>query len=246
MKRLIAVGDIHGQHHMLLTLMADIEPSNDDQIVFLGDYIDRGEESPAILDWLLSFKQQYPKTICLRGNHEQMLLDAVAAAQRKIDGRNTFLDDFMAIRGQGLPVAISSYMANGGMETLAAYNQLTDDFDPCSALCEIPRAHIEFLSNMPYFWQCRHFFFVHAGVDPKDPTGEKRGMEAFLWQRKSLWTKDSKWDKVVVHGHTPVAKPQVNEMEINLDTGAGYGKVLTACDLLQMRFWQASPDTAFT
>ena len=246
MKRLIAVGDIHGQHRMLLALMAEIVPTEDDQFVFLGDYIDRGADSPALLDWLISFKQRYPQTVCLRGNHEQMLLDAVAAAKKKKADRNNFLDDFLAIRSQGLPVAINSYLANGGMVTLAAYKQPVNDFDPCAVLCEIPQQHIDFIYEMPYFWQKEPFYFVHAGVDPKDPIGEKGGNDAFLWQRKPLWKKVRGWDRIVVHGHTPVPEPFVDAMEINLDTGAGYGKMLTACDLLQMRFWQVGSDVAFT
>lgn len=246
MKRLIAVGDIHGQYRMLETLMAEIVPTADDQFVFLGDYIDRGADSPAILDWLLGFKQQYPQTVCLRGNHEQMLLDAAIAAQRKINGRCNFLDDFLAIRGQGLPFAIYAYISCGGMETLEAYSSSPDNFDLYTVLCEIPRSHIDFIQEMPLFWQFHPFFFVHAGVDPNDPAGKKGDTEAFLWQRKPLWKKARGWDKIVVHGHTPVAEPFVDELEINLDTGAGYDAFLTACDLLQLRFWQVGPDAAFT
>ncbi|SHI44430.1 serine/threonine protein phosphatase 1 [Malonomonas rubra DSM 5091] len=239
MSRLIAVGDIHGQYQMLQSLMEDVAPTDKDQLVFLGDYVDRGPQTPEVIDWLIDFQKRYPQTVFLRGNHEQMLLDAVVAADRKQSGRNTFLDDFMALKGRGLPSAVFYFVSCGGQESLQAYNGGDIVEDPCAALQRIPAEHVEFFSSTVFYWQYQQYFFVHAGVDPKDPTGEKRQNEAFLWQRKPLWKKVKGWDKIVVHGHTPVSEPYISQTEINIDTGAGYGDCLTACDVLQMRFWQS-------
>ena len=237
MKRLIAVGDIHGQYRMLVDLMAQIKPGDEDQLVFLGDYIDRGSGSPAVIDWLIDFKQHYPQTVFLRGNHEQMLLDAVAAAKHKQNGRNNFIADFLALQGRDLPPPVFYFISCGGMETLKAYCHASE-VDICSALNSLPQAHLDFLNTTKFYWNYQKFMFVHAGVDPKDPTGEKDQNDAFLWQRKPLWKKAKGWDRLVVHGHTPVCEPLVSDTEINLDTGAGYNACLTACDLLQMHFWQ--------
>ena len=77
MTRLIAVGDVHGQLKMLEDLINQVKPTQDDQVVFLGDYIDRGPDSKGVIDYLIQFDQKLPQTIFLRGNHEQMFLDAL-------------------------------------------------------------------------------------------------------------------------------------------------------------------------
>lgn len=239
MRRLIAVGDIHGHLQMLLDLMADVAPQADDQLVFLGDYIDRGPESPEVIDWLINFKQRFPQTIFLRGNHEQMLLDAVSAAEKKLAGKNNFIADLLALSGNGIPNPVFYFVSCGGLETLAAYCSAQGEFDPCEVLTAIPQDHLDFLAQTQFYYLENPFMFVHAGVDPKDSDGTKRNNQAFLWARKPLWRSDKRWDKVVVHGHTPVAEPYFHHSEINIDTGAGYGAHLTACDVLTKYIWQA-------
>lgn len=239
MSRLIAVGDIHGHCDMLINLMAQVAPKAEDQFVFLGDYVDRGPDSPMVLDWLIDFKCQYPETVFLRGNHEQMLLDAVTAVKQKEAGNNNFLTDFLALRSNGLPNAVFYFTSCGGMETLIAYHANNNPLDPCAVLNQIPQSHLDFLQTTQFYYLQDHFMFVHAGVDPKDITGEKRNNQAFLWQRKPLWKTKKRWDKVVVHGHTPVSHPYLDQLEINIDTGAGYGSQLTACDVLTKQVWQA-------
>lgn len=241
MQRLIAIGDIHGQHKLLVDLMAKVMPQPEDQLVFLGDYIDRGAESPAVIDWLIVFKQQFPKTVFLRGNHEQMLLDAVSAAERKLKGGNNFIDDFLSLRSNGMPNPVFFYVGCGGQETLAAYCPDPLNFDPCEVLAAIPAEHLDFLRQTQFYYLREPFMFVHAGVDPKDITGEKQNNQAFLWQRKPLWRTAKGWDKVVVHGHTPVSEPYFAHSEINIDTGAGYGSYLTACDVFTQQVWRSLP-----
>ena len=73
--RLIAIGDLHGYVGGLKSLLELIEPRKEDQLVFLGDYIDRGPDSFGVIETLLTLKQQYPNTVFLRGNHEQWLLN---------------------------------------------------------------------------------------------------------------------------------------------------------------------------
>ena len=95
--RLLAVGDIHGCLHQLETLMGQIKPTASDQVVFLGDYVDRGPNSRGVIDYLIAFGKRFPKTVFLKGNHEEMFLDFIA-------GRNQLL-----------------YYTNGGESTLANY-----------------------------------------------------------------------------------------------------------------------------
>jgi serine/threonine protein phosphatase 1 len=80
--RLLAVGDIHGCCDLLQQLMRQVAPCADDQVVFLGDYIDRGPDSRGVIDYLLDFRERWPQTVFLKGNHEAMLLDFLAGRER--------------------------------------------------------------------------------------------------------------------------------------------------------------------
>lgn len=97
--RLLAVGDIHGCRDLLQQLMQQVAPSAEDQVVFLGDYIDRGPDSRGVIDYLLEFRQRWPQTVFLKGNHEAMFLDFLAGRERL------------------------RYLLNGGEATLSGYRE---------------------------------------------------------------------------------------------------------------------------
>jgi serine/threonine protein phosphatase 1 len=97
--RLLAIGDIHGCRNQLVDLLTKVNPRPADQLVFLGDYIDRGPDARGVIDELLSFRQHHPHSIFLKGNHEAMFLDFVA-------GRNPLC-----------------FLLNGGDATLDGYRQ---------------------------------------------------------------------------------------------------------------------------
>ena len=98
-RRLLAVGDIHGCRAELLALLAQVCPGAGDQLVFLGDYVDRGPDSAGVIDDLLALRKRFPDSVFLRGNHEQMLLDVLAGAD---------------------PV---TFLLNGGGKTIASYQR---------------------------------------------------------------------------------------------------------------------------
>ena len=97
--RLLAVGDIHGCLEPLERLMAQVAPRAQDQLVFLGDYVDRGPDSAGVLDYLCDFGRRFPATVFLKGNHEAMFLDFLVGRDRL------------------------SFLANGGQETLDSYEK---------------------------------------------------------------------------------------------------------------------------
>jgi serine/threonine protein phosphatase 1 len=97
--RLLAIGDIHGCLQQLEELLARVAPTFQDQMVFLGDYVDRGPASAGVLDSLIEFGRSFPATVFLRGNHEQMFAD--------------YLD--------GLDPA--AFLLNGGLKTLGSYHE---------------------------------------------------------------------------------------------------------------------------
>lgn len=97
--RLLAVGDIHGCLDPLRSLMTQVAPCETDQVVFLGDYVDRGPDSRGVIEYLLDFARRFPHTVFLKGNHEAMFLDF-------LEGCDPF-----------------SFLANGGQATLDSYAQ---------------------------------------------------------------------------------------------------------------------------
>lgn len=107
--RVLAFGDIHGCRRELATLLEQVAPTGDDQLVFLGDYIDRGPDSAGVIDELLQLRERWPRSVFLRGNHEQMLLDVLAG-----DNPATFLFN-------GGDKTIASYRARGAWPPPASH-----------------------------------------------------------------------------------------------------------------------------
>jgi len=100
--KFFAVGDIHGNLPHLEQLLEEITPAvnpRNDTLVFLGDYIDRGPSSKGVVDFILRLRREFPHVVCLKGNHEAMLLDWV------LNGENYDL-----------------YLANGGGATIKSYS----------------------------------------------------------------------------------------------------------------------------
>jgi len=97
--RLFAVGDIHGCFNSFKKLIErEIQLTKSDKVVLLGDYIDRGSQSKEVIDYILDLKEKGIDIISLRGNHEQMLLDAFNEKE-----------------------LVSRWMLNGGNETLKSF-----------------------------------------------------------------------------------------------------------------------------
>ena len=141
----IAIGDIHGHSNLLMGLLNEINGHVDisTQLVFLGDYIDRGPNSKEVVDILLRLQQERPNTVFLRGNHEQMLLDA-------LDGKNKKV-----------------FIENGGVETLKSYGLQS------ASLIDIPSDHIAFFKELHLTCTFDNFLFVHAGLRPQKPVSSQ-------------------------------------------------------------------------
>ena len=88
MSNLYAIGDIHGHISVLEELFISVPFQQRDEIIFVGDYIDRGPNSSGVVDFLIDKKKEFPEMIFLRGNHEDMFIDFSKA---HIDIKKIFL-----------------------------------------------------------------------------------------------------------------------------------------------------------
>lgn len=217
---LYAIGDIHGQIDMLHEVLDLIAADGGDQaqIVFLGDYTDRGPDSRAVLDLLIAGRDAGKPWTFIKGNHDRMF--------------EWFLYDYPRPEAY-LPIELSwLHPRLGGDTTLASYGL---DFTPQSrqlkvhaeARAAVPAAHIDFLTSLQLSYETEDHFFTHAGIRPDVPLADQ-DEEDLLWIRKEFHSHTAPHPKVIVHGHTPIETATHYGNRINLDTGAGYGNRLTA------------------
>ncbi len=211
----IAVGDIHGRRDLLESLMSKVDPAGNRQLVFLGDYIDRGPDAAGTVSSLFAMAQARPEhVICLMGNHEKMMLD--------------FLDDPL---GRGM-----NWLRNGGIATLESYGiyGVRQRVDPdvalaaCNALeTALGSDVIAWLRHLPLYWNSGNVWCVHAAMDPAmAPTAQK--VDTMLWGQRHFLNTARADGTCVVHGHTIVSDPVNFNSRISIDTGAYRTNRLTA------------------
>ncbi len=224
--RLIAIGDIHGQADMLNRLLNVISPQPEDQLVFLGDYVDRGKDSRGVIERLIQLKGEHPRTVFIRGNHDQLLLDTLVELGVRAGKR--LRDESKQYEEISPASDLEMFLVNGGNETLRSY-RLRD-------ITDYPRDHIKFLESTELWWRYKHFVFVHAGVAEGLPL-ELQDPYALLWERLLPPGLDG---EIHIVGHHPTTdgEPYFEAGRYNLDTGAVYGQTLTACDVLTRDIWQ--------
>ena len=213
----LAIGDVHGRADLLLELDGLIEVGYADwPVVFLGDYIDRGEQSRKVLELLMSvYPGDGPITACLMGNHERMLLD--------------FLDDPVERGGR--------WLRNGGLQTLASFNVAppstgADDPLAMEATCQrLARAMgdemIAWLRALPLIWRSGDVWAVHGGADPALAMDAQQP-QTLMWGHPQFMRKARNDGQCVVHGHTVVDAPYAADSRIAVDTGAYATGRLTA------------------
>ena len=214
MKRTFAIGDIHGCLDKLEDLLSLIAPGREDCLIFLGDYIDRGDSVAAVIDFLIDLAGRVP-CVFLRGNHEDMFI--------------TFLE-FGTNR--------TVFFANGGMKTVLSYmkNEGLASNDQVARM--LPEAHRVFLSNLKWYHEDDDYVYVHAGIKPGIEL-EKQDRYDLIWIRDEFIFSPTGIKKKVIFGHTPFARPLVKPDKIGVDTGAVYGGVLTAIELPGETFIQS-------
>lgn len=226
------IGDIHGRIDLLDRMMTRIEADartrgfgDGYHLVFLGDYVDRGENSAEVLDFLQSLVRERPETVtCLKGNHEVMLLQFLR------DGKQ------------------ASWLQYGGLQTLASYGVRNIVANAAEADIKIAREKLskaigpethEWLTRLPLLYQSGNVVCVHAAVDPRLSIPEQ-SERTLLWGHPDFAHSNRTDGLWIAHGHTIVDTPVVSAGRISLDTGAYATGRLTCCGLDQSESWLLS------
>lgn len=212
MSRTFAIGDIHGSLQALETLIEIVPVHNDDLLITLGDYVDRGPDSKGVLDWLIE-RHETSRLVAIRGNHDVMFACAPFDSKQR-----------------------DVWISVGGVQTLMSYGQ--DGI--IATLDDVPYEHFNFIDRtcVRYYETERHIF-VHAMLEPELPLTEQTD-ECLYWS-KLRDSGPHCSGKIMICGHTAqkTGKPLNLGHSICIDTwvyGAGW---LTCLDVDTGEYWQA-------
>ncbi|HWL11062.1 MAG TPA: metallophosphoesterase family protein [Planctomicrobium sp.] len=213
MSRVFAIGDIHGCYTALQTLLKAVPLTPQDQIITLGDYVDRGPDSRRVVEWVME-QTELGRCLPLRGNHEVMMLEA-------LQGR----------------MPMEHWLQFGGRDALKSYSSDGRTLDPD----QIPIEHLRFLDQklLPYAETETHLF-VHGCLDATLPLSAQYPATLY-WERfEKIEPYPSR--KAVVCGHTAQKNgiPNNRGFAVCIDTWV-YGKGwLTGLDVATGQYWQAN------
>ncbi|CAN5894237.1 metallophosphoesterase family protein [soil metagenome] len=219
-----AVGDIHGRLDAFETLLHAVAqdalasaPIHRPMLVLLGDYVDRGPASAQVIDRILKLRSEPAFEVrALKGNHEEALLE------------------FYEEPGFG-----PTWVEHGGSATLASYGvqppAMRTDVEAWEVARlafhqALPAAHKDFYESLELMIQVGAYAFVHAGVRPGVPLARQVERD-LLWIRAEFLQSTARFEKIIVHGHTPTEEPQITGRRIGVDTGAYATGLLTAVRL---------------
>ncbi len=216
-----AVGDVHGHnptlHALLDIIRTDLAAQPHDRkplLIFLGDYVDRGPDSAGVIQTVLDLMAEGTFEVrALKGNHEEALLD--------------FLSD---------PAFGATWSDYGGNTTLASYGVQPPvsrtDVEAWIAARDafaraLPQDHLALLNRLELMVELGDFAFVHAGVRPGVSLANQTERD-LLWIRQEFLQATGRFEKLIVHGHTPMEEPQISSIRMGLDTGVYATGILTA------------------
>ena len=225
-KRVLVIGDIHGNFTRLMSLWKKIHVTDNDFVFFLGDYLDRGEEVGETVRWVLQ-KSEEKNIVFLRGNHEQMFINVTA----KDDSAKEWL---------------RIWFCNGGQQTLAQLKKF------CATEPDIDKKFLRLAKKMATSCSIKiggkSYFLCHAGVDPNYSLDEQ--IDDDLLGIREEFFDHYEGDAVIICGHSPVqyffenadGKPFriPNRNILMTDTGSYYPDGAISCvNILTGEFWQS-------
>jgi serine/threonine protein phosphatase 1 len=229
--RTLVIGDIHGGFRALQQVFDRAKITQNDQLIFLGDYVDGWSESPQLINFLIELNNNQ-RCIFIRGNHDQLFLDWLLANNKNINEEMWF--------------------KHGGKATVLAYQNLDN---------QTINRHIDFLKSLNnYHLDDKNRLFIHAGFTNQSGVKHEYFPKLFYWDR-TLWetavSLDDRIEKTsffypkrlllydqIFIGHTPTIHiqstvPTQKACIWNIDTGAAFKGKLTAFDIDSHQYWQS-------
>jgi len=213
------ISDIHGCLDQFDQLIAALNiESVSDKLILIGDYVDRGPNSKEVVEKVMSLVKDYG-AIALRGNHDQRLVDLIRSSN---------------------PTIQTKFIEHGGIETIRSYCNITSEnseVDLNTAINFIMNNynhHIEFLSNLPLYYEDDHHLYVHAGINPNYTNWKEQSDYDFMYIKDEFIYQPTIIDKKIVFGHTKAidihqkADIWFGEDKIAIDGGCAYGLQLNA------------------
>ncbi len=219
-ERVYAIGDVHGcikQLEKLLKLIKqDLKssPVKQHYLVFVGDYVDRGPDSMSVIDRLIMLKNSQDNVICLKGNHEDKLLQFLDKPEKMVAGFLTY---------GGVETALSYGVKKGALRrSMKKARELGETLS-----AKIPEEHRNFFSSLEISVSIGDYFFCHAGVRPGVKLKKQAGHD-LMWIRQEFLSHPGLFKRIIVHGHTPHFEPEVMPNRINIDTKCYDSEILTS------------------
>ena len=226
--RIYAIGDIHGRDDLLTDLLTKIETDDqqrgpaDTQIIFLGDLVDRGPGSAAVIKIAMALKASGKNVRFLMGNHEEI---------------------FVGVYRKGDPKVTRFFLRIGGEATVLSYpitraEYISLDMEQLTARMAtlVPQAHIEFIEGFEDQIIIGDYAFVHAGIRPGVALSEQKPSD-MRWIREEFVDQRGDLEKVIVYGHTIYEEVEERGSRIGIDTGAYNSGKLTALALEGSERW---------
>lgn len=208
--RIYAIGDVHGCFDLLEELIGRIRQDNASRaprrtiIIQVGDMIDRGSRSAEVVDLMMRFTCLTKNLVVLKGNHEQVMVDAL----------------------HGDPGMLKGWLRVGGREALESWGVPSEVFEQSpkailkAARKAVPGKTRTWLENLPLYYQSGDFMFVHAGIRPGVPLARQEP-DDLLWIAEDFLDDPEAHFAVIVHGHSiEETGPVLHPNRIALDTGA--------------------------
>lgn len=184
-EKVFVVGDVHGQITMLNELLKYWNPE-EEQLIFLGDLADRGENSKATLERARELMMQHD-AIVVKGNHDEMLENFLEEPAR----------------------SLAQYYMNGGEKTVhSLLERHTNRGDFLRSVSEIKETYpwlLPMLKSLPLYVEWGDYIFVHAGVDMRSANWRDSSPKDFVWIREDFYNHPNTTGKKVVFGHTVTA-----------------------------------------
>lgn len=230
---LYAVGDIHGRMDLLVRLVEQIDADAaglpegvKPQIIFLGDYIDRGLQSRDVIEYFTSGALDRYDPVFLLGNHEEALLRFLQEVNFGTQWTRFGGGETLYSYGFAPPNSRASLNSHEEMAKVReAWTKLWEAFRE-----RLPESHLRFFQSLKPYHVAGDYLFVHAGLRPGLSLDEQSQRD-MLWIREEFLDDALPFDHLIVHGHTPEDVIHRDDRRIGLDTGAFLTGKLSAARL---------------